>query len=71
MRTLFLNPPSFASDIKVAQALKRANPKLVVGFIGAHVAVLPEASRAASAAPVERGFGSRSSGTGRAARRSS
>jgi len=50
LAVLHTSTPSFASDIKVAEALKRANPKLVIGLIGAHVAVLPEASLAASAA---------------------
>ena len=36
--------PSFASDVKVAEALKAANPSLKVGFVGAKVAVQPEES---------------------------
>lgn len=36
--------PSFASDAKVAEALKVENPRLRVGFVGAHVAVLPALS---------------------------
>ncbi len=36
--------PSFASDVKVAQALKDANPKLMIGMVGAKVAVQPEES---------------------------
>ena len=36
--------PSFASDAKVAQALKDANPRLSIGFVGAKVAVQPEES---------------------------
>ncbi len=36
--------PSFASDVKVAQALKDANPALRIGFVGAKVAVQPEES---------------------------
>jgi hopanoid biosynthesis associated radical SAM protein HpnJ len=36
--------PSFASDVKVAQALKDANPRLVIGMVGAKVAVEPEQS---------------------------
>jgi len=47
---LHTSTPSFASDVKVAGALKLANPKLVIGLIGAHVAVLPEPSLAASTA---------------------
>ena len=34
--------PSFASDVKVAQALKDAKPSLKIGFVGAKVAVHPE-----------------------------
>ena len=33
--------PSFASDAKVAAALKEANPSLKIGFVGAKVAVQP------------------------------
>ena len=33
--------PSFPSDVKVAQALKDANPALTIGFVGAKVAVQP------------------------------
>jgi hopanoid biosynthesis associated radical SAM protein HpnJ len=36
--------PSFASDAKVAQALKDENPALKIGFVGAKVAVEPEPS---------------------------
>ncbi len=36
--------PSFASDVKVAEALKAANPSLIIGFVGAKVAVQPEES---------------------------
>ena len=36
--------PSFPSDVKVAQALKDANPALKIGFVGAKVAVQPEES---------------------------
>ncbi len=36
--------PSFASDVRVAQALKEANPALKIGFVGAKVAVQPEES---------------------------
>ena len=34
--------PSLANDIKFAEALKQLNPGVQVGFIGAHVTVLPE-----------------------------
>ncbi|AAW60392.1 MULTISPECIES: hopanoid biosynthesis associated radical SAM protein HpnJ [Gluconobacter] len=33
--------PSFASDVRVAQMLKDANPKLMIGMVGAKVAVQP------------------------------
>ncbi|HLI13965.1 MAG TPA: hopanoid biosynthesis associated radical SAM protein HpnJ [Alphaproteobacteria bacterium] len=42
--------PSFHSDVKVAEAFKRANPKLMIGLVGAHVAVSPEPSLMASEA---------------------
>lgn len=40
--------PSFASDVKVAEALKAENPKLKIGMVGAHTAVSPEPSVLAS-----------------------
>jgi hopanoid biosynthesis associated radical SAM protein HpnJ len=40
--------PSFASDVKVAQALKERNPSLKIGFVGAKVAVEPGESLAAA-----------------------
>jgi hopanoid biosynthesis associated radical SAM protein HpnJ len=42
--------PSFASDVKTAEALKARNPSLKIGMIGAKVAVEPDASLKASAA---------------------
>ena len=36
--------PSFASDVRVAQALKDANPALKIGMVGAKVAVQPQES---------------------------
>jgi radical SAM superfamily enzyme YgiQ (UPF0313 family) len=36
--------PSFASDVKVAAAMKAANPALKIGFVGAKVAVQPTES---------------------------
>lgn len=36
--------PSFASDVRVAQMLKDANPKLIIGMVGAKVAVQPQES---------------------------
>ncbi|MEA2769122.1 MAG: hypothetical protein QOD93_2084, partial [Acetobacteraceae bacterium] len=38
--------PSFASDVKVAEALKAANPSLKIGMVGAKVAVQPTESLA-------------------------
>jgi len=40
--------PSFDNDVKVAEALKRSYPEMKIGFVGAHVAVLPEESLKAS-----------------------
>src|SRR5262249_45676689 len=48
LAVLHTSTPSFPSDVKVAEALKRANPALEMGFVGAHVAVSPEASLKAS-----------------------
>jgi hopanoid biosynthesis associated radical SAM protein HpnJ len=42
--------PSFNADVRVAEALKNMNPRLLIGFVGAHVAVAPEASLRASEA---------------------
>src|SRR5712691_3297888 len=42
--------PSFASDVRVAEALKAENPELTIGLVGAAVAVAPEASLRASRA---------------------
>ena len=40
--------PSFPGDVRVAEALKEANPDLLLGFVGAKVAVEPESSLLAS-----------------------
>ncbi|MBI2510089.1 MAG: hopanoid biosynthesis associated radical SAM protein HpnJ [Betaproteobacteria bacterium] len=50
LAVLYTSTPSFQSDVKVAEALKAANPRLLLGFIGAHVAVSPGPSLAASEA---------------------
>jgi hopanoid biosynthesis associated radical SAM protein HpnJ len=42
--------PSFASDVKVAEALKAANPGLLIGFVGPHVMVSPGSSLLATEA---------------------
>src|SRR5512132_3933799 len=47
---LHTSTPSFPADARVAEALKRRNPRLTIGFVGAHVAVSPEASLKASEA---------------------
>ena len=47
---LHTSSPGFAGDVKVAGALKAENPDLLVGMVGAKVAVEPERSLRASAA---------------------
>jgi len=47
---LHTSSPSFPGDVKVAEALKEANPSLQIGLVGAKVAVEPEASLLASPA---------------------
>ncbi len=47
---LHTSSPSFRNDIKFTEALKETNPKLMIGLVGAHVAVLPEPSLLASKA---------------------
>ena len=50
LAVLHTSTPSFPSDVRVAEALRQVNPKLMIGFVGAHVAVLPEPSLQASRA---------------------
>jgi hopanoid biosynthesis associated radical SAM protein HpnJ len=50
LAVLHTSTPSFASDVKVAEALREVNPKLKIGFVGARVAVQPEESLKASTA---------------------
>ncbi len=50
LAVLHTSTPSFASDVKVAEALRDVNPKLKLGFVGARVAVQPGESLAASTA---------------------
>ncbi len=50
MLVLYVSAPTFASDIKVAEAFKDKNPKLMIGLVGAHVATLPDMSINASKA---------------------
>jgi hopanoid biosynthesis associated radical SAM protein HpnJ len=47
---LHTSSPTFAGDIEIAQAVKEQNPSVVVGFVGAKVAVQPERSLRACAA---------------------
>ena len=42
-RSLHTSSPTFAGDVKVAEALKAENPALLVGFVGAKVAVAARA----------------------------
>ena len=44
LAVLHTSVPSFASDVKCAEAMKAANPKLKIGMIGAKVAVDAEGS---------------------------
>ena len=45
--------PSFVNDVKVAKEMKAKNPKLMIGFVGAKVAVQPEESLKAAAGIVD------------------
>jgi hopanoid biosynthesis associated radical SAM protein HpnJ len=47
---LHTSTPSFRSDVRVAEAFREANPTLRIGLVGAHVAVSPAESLAASEA---------------------
>ena len=50
LAVLHTSTPSFASDVRVAEALKEENGALRIGFVGAHVAVNPTRALEASAA---------------------
>jgi len=50
LAVLHTSTPSFASDVRVAEALKVGNPALRIGFVGAHVAVNPGPALSASSA---------------------
>ncbi|HYK66478.1 MAG TPA: hopanoid biosynthesis associated radical SAM protein HpnJ [Streptosporangiaceae bacterium] len=50
LAVLHTSSPSFAGDVRVAAALKAENPSLLVGMVGAAVAVEPERSLQASPA---------------------
>ncbi|GEO01580.1 hopanoid biosynthesis associated radical SAM protein HpnJ [Novosphingobium sediminis] len=45
---LHTSTPSFGQDIRTAALIKERNPKIVIGFVGAKVAVEPDKSLAAS-----------------------
>ena len=48
LAVLHTSTPSFRNDVKIAEAMKAANPKLMIGFVGAHVAIDPIQSVQAS-----------------------
>jgi len=50
LAVLHTSSPTFPGDVKVAEALKAANPSLMVGMVGAKVAVQPERSLETSTA---------------------
>src|SRR5215470_8310888 len=50
LAVLHTSAASFAHDVRVAEELKRENPRLRIGFVGAHVAVQRERALAASPA---------------------
>lgn len=41
---LFTSTPGFPGDIRLAHAIKAANPNIKIAFVGPHVSVLPEKS---------------------------
>jgi hopanoid biosynthesis associated radical SAM protein HpnJ len=41
---LFTSTPGFPGDIRLAKAIKAANPNIKIAFVGPHVSVLPEKS---------------------------
>jgi hopanoid biosynthesis associated radical SAM protein HpnJ len=45
---MYTSTPSFRNDIRIAEAFEAANPKLIIGLVGAHVAVLPDSALLAS-----------------------
>jgi len=50
LAVLYTSSPTFAGDVKVAEAMKEVNPGLLIGFAGPTVAVRPEESLQASTA---------------------
>ena len=49
LAVLHTSTPSFSSDVRVVEALKAANPRLKIGFVGAKVAVEPQTASPAQA----------------------
>ena len=41
---LFTSTPGFPGDMRLVKAIKEANPKIKIAFVGPHVSVLPEKS---------------------------
>jgi len=41
---IYTSTPSFANDSRIADLMKKANPGLLIGFVGPHVTVLPDES---------------------------
>jgi hopanoid biosynthesis associated radical SAM protein HpnJ len=50
LTVVYTSSPTFAGDVKVAEAMKAQNPSLLIGFAGPKVAVEPEPSLQASGA---------------------
>lgn len=47
---MYASAATYRSEIKVAEAFKKANPAIMIGMVGAHVATVPEDSVKASSA---------------------
>ncbi|MFN3075812.1 MAG: hopanoid biosynthesis associated radical SAM protein HpnJ [Alphaproteobacteria bacterium] len=47
---IYTSTPSFPSDVRIAETLKKSNPALKIGFVGPHVAIQPGSSVEASPA---------------------
>jgi len=47
---LFTSTPGFPGDIRIAEAIKAANPGIKIAFVGPHVSVLPDQSLKEAAA---------------------
>ncbi|MGH8093243.1 MAG: hopanoid biosynthesis associated radical SAM protein HpnJ [Candidatus Sulfotelmatobacter sp.] len=41
---LFTSTPGFPGDVRISSAIKAANPRIKIAFVGPHVSVLPEKS---------------------------